>query len=134
MDEAKGMVKAMKRLRKAFILACAFISTFMIASTAVYADLIYEAPNNTVGLDVIIDPVEVAEYAFIQILPYVIIVIVLIITALLVALFLNKKKHSNTQDGEIKDDEIKNSDIKNSDIKNSDTKDTDIKNNGNENT
>lgn len=93
----------MKRLRKALILTCAFISTFMIASTAVHADLIYEEPNTPVGMDVVFDPVEVAEYAFMQILPYVIIVIVLIITALLVALFVNKKKKDNNK----KDDETK---------------------------
>ena len=91
----------MKRLRKALILACALISTWMTASTAVHADLFYKAPNTPVGLDVIFDPIEVAEYTFIQILPYVIIVIVLIITALLVALFLNKKKMDNNK----KDDE-----------------------------
>lgn len=93
----------MKRFRKVFILVCAFISTFMIASTAVHADLIYEDTNTTVGMDVVFDPVEVAEYTFLQILPYVIIVIVLIITALLVALFVNKKKKDNNK----KDDETK---------------------------
>lgn len=93
--------KAMKGLRMVFSLICAFISTFMIASTAVHADLIYEAPNTPVGMDVIFDPVEVVEYTFIQILPYLIIVIVLIITALLVALFVNKKKKDNNK----KDDE-----------------------------
>ena len=118
----------MKRLRKAFILACAFISTFMNASTAVHADLLYKAPNTPVGLDVIFDPVEVAEYAFIQILPYVIIVIVLIITALLVALFLNKKKNSNKKESELKDSELKNSELKDSKLKDSDTNNNDNEN------
>ena len=93
----------MKILRKEFILVCAFISTFMIASTAVHADVIYEEPNTPVGMDVVFDPVELVEYTFIQILPYVIIVLVLIITALLVALFVNKKKKDNNK----KDDETK---------------------------
>lgn len=92
----------MKKLRKAFILACTFISTFMIASIAVHADKIYSDPN-IVGLDIIFDPTEVAKYTFMQILPYVIIVIVLIITALLVTIFRNKKKKDNNK----KDDEIK---------------------------
>lgn len=100
-SEEKGKIKAMKELRKVFSLACAFISTFMLASTAVHADLIYEEPDTLVGGDVVFDPVEVAEYTFRQILPYVIIVIVLIITALLVALFVNKKKKDNNK----KDDE-----------------------------
>ena len=74
----------------------------MLASIAVHADRIY-ADSNIVGLDIIFDPVEVVEYTFMQILPYVIIVIVLIITALLVAIFHNKKKKDNNK----KDDEIK---------------------------
>ena len=96
-------MKTMKRLRKALSLACAFISTFMLASIAAHADVIYEDPNTTVGLDIIVDPIEVAAYTFLQILPYVIIAVVLIITALLVRIFLNKKK----KDSDKKDDEIK---------------------------
>lgn len=95
------MVKGMKRLRKVFILACAFISTLMIASTAVHADLIYEVPSNPVSLDVVFDPMDAIKTDFMVILPFLIIVIVLIITALLVGIFLNKKKNSNKQDVEI---------------------------------
>lgn len=92
----------MNKLGKVFILACAFISTFMTASIAVHADRLY-ADSNIVGLDIVFDPVEVAEYTFMQILPYVIIVVVLIITALLVAIFRSKKKNDNNK----KDDGIK---------------------------